>query len=167
MARSVHFECACGADWMGRVNLVDLGRHLEWDICPGCRLPGKASGRVADPISDPARQLRWTPSSEAPANLKRWLRLKLPDETDGKSWVITLRTEEPGWKVGYEVFVRNGKIVEALRAVGDEIERIPYENIPPHLIDLARSVALDGPVITDWQNWTQDALTAAKSGGLL
>lgn len=177
----IALSCSCGHTWLARGVRLDLEQFVQRTRCPGCRVLGTERARAGWVIRNPLTDLLWSTAPDRPVRVVNWSCTKLKN-VPGQVCVAFLcdtRIPAGGRNEGdrcYEIIrTEAGSYVGALMFDRNIGGNIPQHKIPPHLLDLSRSIALDmrvvprlllhgrvvlnddGQPLKDWQGWVRTA----------
>ena len=178
----IALSCSCGHTWLARVVWLDLEQFVQRTRCPGCRVLGTERARAGWVIRNPLTDLLWSTAPDRPVHVVNWscTTLKNAPGQVCVSFLCDTRVPAGGRNEGdrcYEIIrTEAGSYVGAMmfdRNIGGDITQ---QEIPPHLLDLSRTIALDmravprfllhgravpcgdGRPLKDWQGWVRTAL---------
>lgn len=156
-------RCVCGQGWHARGDSAPAMRRAVYGPCPGCGENGYVQFRMATIIGDPTRELAWIPAAtRPPAVLRRWSltadRMRLGNVV--VSMLALTRGRDVTEETAYEIVLDlGGGFVEALAFMsGGCGGEISVHEVPPMIMDLARTIVLDQPPVTDWQAFARAAV---------
>lgn len=169
MPSCVAMTCGCGHAWCEYGNAIDLPALLSVARCPACQEIGHKVGRAAEMIADPTRALTWTPARDRPCKIKRWACMRDPEtpQADVMVSLLTSVTWPSGdWEeIGYDIEVSvDGHIGTVSRFDANGSAGLWAIETPPHLLDIARSIALDLKPVPNWEAFVQQAIARTRDG---